>query len=90
VIVKSFIIAKNTVTEEDIYIHMSDLNDIPADFAQLVDKQQLEIKRHATSLGTIITRDNQKTAEFLAKKLAEIDQTCDLLCSNQVDTLHTL
>jgi hypothetical protein len=72
------------VNTKKTFIYMPEPNDIPADFAQWADKQQLEIKHHATSLGTIITRDNQKTAEFLAKKLDEIDQTCDLLCSEQV------
>ncbi len=60
---------------------MPNQDNIPADFAQWASKQQLEIKHNATSLGTIIARDNQRTAEFLAKKLAEIDLTCDQLCS---------
>jgi hypothetical protein len=55
------------------FIYMPDPNDIPADFTQWADEQHLEIKHHAASLGTIITRDDQKTAEFLTKKLAEID-----------------
>jgi DNA-binding MurR/RpiR family transcriptional regulator len=63
---------------------MPDPDSIPADLAQLAGEQQLEIKHYATSLGTIITRDNQRTTEFLAKMLAEIDRTCDQLCSEQV------
>ncbi len=61
------------VNTKKTFIYMPDPNDIPADFTQWANKQQLEIKHHANSLGTIITRDNQKTADFLAKKLAEID-----------------
>jgi hypothetical protein len=54
-------------------IYMPNRDNIPADFAQWAGEQQLEIKYHAISLGTIITRDNQRTTEFLAKKLAEIN-----------------
>jgi hypothetical protein len=61
------------VNTKKTFIYIPEPNDIPADFTQWADKQQLEIKHHATSLGTIITRDHQKTAKFLAKKLAEIE-----------------
>jgi hypothetical protein len=72
------------VNTKKTFIYVPDPDNIPADFAQWASEQQLEIKHHATSLGTIITRDNQRTAEFLAKKLAEIDKTCDQLCAEQV------
>jgi hypothetical protein len=71
------------VSTNDTFIYMPDSDNIPANFAQWASEQQLEINHDATSLGgPIITRDNQRgTTESLAKKLAEIDRTCDQLCS---------
>jgi hypothetical protein len=39
------------VNTKKTFIYMPDPNNIPAEFAQWADKQQLEIKHHATSLG---------------------------------------
>jgi hypothetical protein len=56
------------------FIFMPDPDNIPADFSQWAGEQQLEIKQLE-----IISRNKQRATEFLAKKLAEIDRTCDQL-----------